>query len=189
MSEHLDIREHCGAGYAARTRFNAVSADLTVAFAADFCTAGEKLTRKAAGERYLAISLDMPCIDASRLLYRALRHWGVDILNVAGNGIATLVRHGWSQDSADEHVFDVLATVYHHWPLRRIITGGQTGIDLAGAIAAVALGIDVAITMPPGFLQRHEDGVDRVHSEAAIREDVLTRAARLSPRVPCGVTP
>ena len=51
------VRETVSPKYHDRTVMNAREADLTVAFAVDFSTAGEKLTREAAGDRYLAIGL------------------------------------------------------------------------------------------------------------------------------------
>ena len=45
--------------YAPRTQVNASSADLTVAFATDYATAGERLTMKMAGYRYVAVPLEL----------------------------------------------------------------------------------------------------------------------------------
>lgn len=45
----LIIKESTSSKYTPRTYYNAKSADLTVAFAVDFSTAGERCTHKAAG--------------------------------------------------------------------------------------------------------------------------------------------
>ena len=51
----MKIIENKSSSYAPRTFANAKSADLTIAFAIDFGTAGEQLTKKAAGQRYVAV--------------------------------------------------------------------------------------------------------------------------------------
>lgn len=156
----LEIREHKSASYAPRTYHNATTADLTVAFATDFTTAGEKLTKKAADGKYVAIDLSIDSIDAARQLYKACRKFDVKILNVAGNGIYTLSKSGWTQQSLNHHIYDILNLVYQHWPIKIIISGGQTGVDLAGGIAAKFINIPCTMTYPKGFKLRFEDGKD-----------------------------
>lgn len=178
----IEIVAHPSSGYKKRTEHNASQAGVTVAFAVDFETAGERLTRRAAGDRYLGIGLDTPEDDpvaAARLLYSALKRRNARSLNIAGNGVYTLIKHGWDQHSADAFVHAVVAQVHLHWPLEKIVSGGQTGIDLAGAVAAQVLGIPAVITLPGGFRQRHEDGVDREHTQDEIREQILSGAQRI----------
>ncbi len=93
----LDIQPHSSKSYSHRTYTNAAGAGLTVAFAIDFATAGEKLTHKAAGARYAAIHLGSDALIAARQLYRQLRQHNSCTLNVAGNGIYTLAQHGFDQ--------------------------------------------------------------------------------------------
>ena len=57
VSSDVTYRETCSPRYHDRTVINASWADLTVAFAIDFGTAGERLTRKAAGDRYLPVNI------------------------------------------------------------------------------------------------------------------------------------
>ena len=175
----LDIIEHTSSSYAPRTYFNAKSAELTVAFAMDLTTAGERLTHKAAGDRYVGISMQEDPIQAARILYKSLSHWNAKVLNVAGNGIYTLASHNWSQDQVNRYVYAVLAKVHEHWPLSRVLSGGQTGVDIAGIVAAYALGIDACATLPKGFIQRGIDKVDSVKTEAEISEYVKSQAALL----------
>ena len=178
-SDLLQVVAHRSASYAARTRHNARTADLTVAFALDYSTRGEALTRSAAGDRYLALRLDADRLAAARQLYQAVRHFDAQCLNVAGNGLHTLVRHHWDQARTDEAVFGVLQTVAAHWPIARIVCGGQTGADLAGATAGIALGIPVVMTLPAGLLQRDADGIDRTHTPGEIRDQVDRGTAAL----------
>ena len=101
------------------------------------------------------------------------------MLNVAGNGIYTLAPQGWSQESLNKHLHEILERVHTHWPLTRVISGGQTGVDLAGVTAAHALGIPVAATLPKGYLQRALDNVDREQSEAIVVDQIASGAAQL----------
>lgn len=176
----IEIVEHSSASYSPRTYANAKGADLTVAFAVDFSTAGEKLTHKAAGDRYIGIALALEPIQAARQLYRALRAQDAHTVNVAGNGIYTLAQHGWSQQRINRYVYEVLAKVHEHWPLKHVRSGGQTGVDMAGVTAAHALGIDALALLPKGFVQRAADKVDRQMPAADIREQVLAGAAELT---------
>lgn len=97
-------------GYKERTIKNA-SADVTIAIAIDFNTAGERLTK-----------------NADELVYMFL-------LNVV--------------NSPDLKV-----------KISAIRTGGQTGIDEAGAKAGVRLGIPTSILAPKCWRFRNEKGED-----------------------------
>jgi len=174
----LKILEHSSSAYSPRTYHNAKTADLTIALAEDYSTAGEKLTHKAAGEdKYLALPLygdTKDPIQAARVLYKVLRDRNLKepVLNVAGNGIYTLDKKGWTQDAANLHLLLLLSKVHQHWPLKQVVSGGQTGIDLAGIVAAYALGIDAVATLPNGFIQRGPDKRDVTHSSDQIRKQV-----------------
>ena len=154
----LTMRAHASDSYPPRTFDNAGRADLTAAFAFDFATAGEKLTKKAAGPAYVALDLALPAVENARLLFAALRATRVarPTLNIAGNGVYTLVERGWDQARADGYVLDVLRTVHTHWPLGQIVSGGQTGIDWAGGVAGRVLDLPVDMLFPAGFRQRDE---------------------------------
>lgn len=168
MQSELIVIESEVSGYKYRTQQNANSAPLTVAFAVDYETAGERLTKKSAID-YLAIPLAVEPIAAARLLFRHLKSTNVRRINVAGNGLYTLSKHGWTQGSVNDHLFQVLRKVNEYWPLELIISGGQTGVDMAATTAARALGIHAIANLPKGFLQRDIDGIDREHTEQEIR--------------------
>lgn len=146
--------------YPPRTYHNAGTADLTVAFAEDFTTYGEELTKKAAGEKYIAIHLQTDVKEAARALYRECRKRGVKKLNVAGNGIYSLVHFGWTDQSLNQYIYDVLGLVHTYLPFESIISGGQTGVDFAGGVAGEVFGLDCEMTFPKGFKQRNIDNVD-----------------------------
>jgi hypothetical protein len=168
----LTVEEHSSSSYSPRTYANAKGADLTVAFAVDFSTAGERLTHKAAGDRYLGIALEGCPIVAARRLFAELRARNAKTLNVAGNGIYTLAKAGWSQEQVNAWVFEALAKIAEHWPLTLVRSGGQTGVDIAGVAAAHALGLDALALLPAGCIQRFEDQVDRPHSQHEIRGQI-----------------
>lgn len=169
---NLTIVEHNSPHYSPRTWHNATTADLTVAFAVDFSTAGEKLTKKAAGSNFVAIPLETDVIEAADMLLQALTSRNAKILNVAGNGIRTLAKHGWEQDRANAYLLEVLAYVQTRTSIVQVQSGGQSGIDMSGAIAGVALDIPTVITMPKGCIQRYEDGIDIIFTPDQIRHQV-----------------
>lgn len=165
----LTVLEYPGS-YSARTRHNAQSAQLTVAFAVDFTTAGERLTRSAAGTSYLGFNLnvDIPLI-AARRLYSIVRGRNFRTINIAGNGIYTLAKFGWSQLRVNQYLLEVLNNVHRHWPLFKVVSGGQTGADIAGLAAAYAIDVpEVTAVLPKGFKQRLVDGRDVFQTEQSI---------------------
>jgi hypothetical protein len=176
----LTIIEHAKRSYVPRTTHNAETGHVTIAFAVDFTTPGEKLTKKVAGEeRLLESPMELDPVDAARELYKKLLKTDGRVLNIAGNGIATMKKHGWDQRRVDAHIYAVLSKVHQHRKIELVVTGGQTGGDIGGAIASVALDIETIVTMPNGLRQIHEDGVDRNHTEEQIREQIETGVAAL----------
>lgn len=152
--EFVKVLQHGSDKYPPRTYYNAKVADLTVAIAADYSTAGEKLTNKAAGEKYFRLDLDTSKAKAAQLLTQAINSWDVKILNIAGNGIYTLTKHGYSQEYVNRYMFDLLSSVSNWTSLHKVVSGGQTGIDFAAGVACEALGIPCTMTYPKGYLQR-----------------------------------
>lgn len=152
--------EHKSSHYAPRTYYNASKADLTIAIAANYHTGGEVLTHKASKDKYLALPIENPAIENARTLYRELKKRNVKILNVAGNGIYTLSKYGYEQKQVNQYVKELLGYVVPHWQLDLVISGGQTGVDTAGIVAAISLGIKAEACYPKGYKMRFEDGQD-----------------------------
>ncbi|BDD79653.1 hypothetical protein [Burkholderia phage FLC9] len=175
----LTILEHQSKSYVPRTFHNASTSDLTIAVAVNYYTGGEKLTHKAAGEKFIALPFHEPMIENARRLFIECRKRSVKVLNVAGNGIATYAKAGITRAQVNQYVYDILALVHHAWPLEKIISGGQTGADIAGIIAAYRLGIPAEATLPGGFRQRDEDGIDRDHTAEEIRAQVIEGSHQL----------
>lgn len=156
------IREHTSESYPPRTKINASGGDVTLALAVDMTTKGELLTKKMveeSGKIYLGQILDdkITSHDIARKLYKAITSTGGNHINIAGNSIHTLAQHGCDQNWINFFVFSIIEKVHEHYPIARIVTGGQTGVDMAGAIAGAALGIHTEVTFPKGFRQRVED--------------------------------
>lgn len=177
----LTVQEHESPGYAPRTHFNAQSAAITAAFAVDMTTAGERLTKIAAGPKYIGfeISKESDPLVIARKLYKEIKLKYANTLNIAGNGIYTLSQHGWSQEEINLFVYDVLKPVSEHLKLKTIYTGGQTGVDIAGAVAGYALGIDTIVTLPKGFRQRLADETDVRLSREVIEKQIKKYSKQL----------
>lgn len=175
----VTVVEHPSPNYGPRTKHNADSAGLTVAIASDFSTAGEKLTARVSEGKYLGIPLDVEPAKAGVRLAKAMRALGTTTLNVAGNGSYTLAKSGMTQQKINQHVYDTLAAAHALLPITKIVTGGQTGVDIAGAIAAKALSIPTVVTMPGGFKQRGVDQKDTTSTAAGITQQILDGAAVL----------
>lgn len=168
ITDSVTFRETSSPRYHDRTVINARESDLTVAFAVDFRTAGERLTRTAAGERYLAVNLpatpagfhDGDIIRrAAELIAHRTESQGPIRMNIAGNGLETLSRIGVTQDDADAFIADVLGRAMSMGlRLSEVMSGGQSGIDEAGTKAAVAYGLPATVTCPRGYLFNDDHG-------------------------------
>lgn len=175
----LRIEQHGSNRYPPRTWVNATSADLSVAIAVDFTTKGEQLTKRAAGDAFIALPLGGDPIEAARMLWKALHRRDARTLNIAGNGISTMAKHGWSQERINAWVYQVISTVHQHHPISFIRSGGQTGADIAGLVAAYALGIECLGLYPKHFLQRSIDNVDVRRSAEEIEDEIKAWAIAL----------
>lgn len=175
----LLLREHPSSAYAPRTGENVRLADFTVALAADFGTAGERLTAKLAGRRYACAGLLSPSSETARRLLAEMRGSNVHILNVAGNGLATLHRRGLRQGEVNAWVLQVLREVHAARPLSGIRSGGQTGVDCAALVAGLALGLPCEGLLPHGWRQRNREGQDVSADPDALARKLSEWALRL----------
>jgi hypothetical protein len=178
----LSILEHASANYKPRTIHNAVKADVTLAFAFDFLTAGEQLTKQAAGVlKYVPLDLHNRAVEvwakkAGHFIWESDYCKGRKItVNIAGNGIYTLKKFGWGPANINKTVYWTLMHLIANYGIRfeKIVCGGQTGADLAGAVAGVALHLPVEVTMPHGFRYRAADGRDYNSTEETIRTMIM----------------
>ena len=172
-----EFEEHPYTGYRGRTLRNA-SADVTFAFAAEFSTAGEKLTRRSVLEQglvYCPITYrgQLATENAIQAAVAALNRTGRPeiTLNTAGNGLCTLKRLG-DQAAVDAYAHDFLRRVQAAPNLATVIalvrSGGQTGFDEAGVKAAQQLGLRTLVLAPKGWTFRTADGQD-INDEQAFK--------------------
>lgn len=157
--------------YSDRTKKNAKWADLTIAFGVNFNTAGERLTATVAGDNYYAIKLGEYSKEAvAKTLIEIAKRFkskkGLKI-NIAGNGLYTLDKYGFTQNNANESVKIVLDTLQRiGLDISEIRSGGQTGFDEAGVKAADTLGIKWSILAPKGYWFRDANDKDISGREA-----------------------
>lgn len=165
----ITIREHKSSSYAPRTWHNAAQG-VTLAYAVDHSTAGEKLTQKAAGEKIVKVDANhtFDHLQPARALYSMLKKHDCHVVNVAGNGIYTFAKHRLGQQNVNDAIYHILYTVHQHWRIDHVVSGGQTGADLAGLVAAARLDINCTGMWPKGYKMRFEDGIDRYHTPEQI---------------------
>lgn len=175
----LQLQAHPDYSYVPRTKENAHTADVTVAFAVDFNTAGERLTKREAGPRYIGIPFGSDVTAAADALSAFILKRNGSTLNVAGNGIYTMAEHRVTQARCNAWVRDVLARVVARVKLTLIRSGGQTGIDQAGLVAALALGVPALGLFPKSFRRRNEQGNETSSTANAIRAELEGQAAAL----------
>ena len=163
--------------YSSRTRENANWSDITIALAQDFNTAGEKLTKSAAGNKYVSSILAAESNDASEIaenLYNQIKtKEKTDNLkiNIAGNGISRMKQ---SQSYYNDLMTQILMKLQDKGvTISEIRSGGQTGIDEAGIIAAQRLGIPNEVHSPANFMFRDESGKD-ISDEQAFKDRFLS---------------
>ena len=163
--------------YPSRTRENANWSDITIALAQDFNTAGERLTKNAAGNKYVSFTLAAESNDASEIaenLYNQIRTKGkTDNLkiNIAGNGIYSMKQ---SQSYYNDLMTQILMKLQDMGvTISEIRSGGQTGIDEAGIIAARRLGIPNEVHSTANFMFRDKSGKD-ISDEQAFKDRFLS---------------
>lgn len=172
--------------YGSRTDRNAAAAPVTMVYALDYESPGERRTKKAvdeSGGKYVRKESSMSLDQFASAIVKQLKATNATSLNVAGNAIKTWVKAGMSQKDVNKDLFDVLKIVKDRYPkLETIVTGGQTGADIAGAVAAHALGLNVDLFMPEGL--RQQDARDKpvtTNTIESIMRYVRTGAAMLNP--------
>lgn len=179
----LRLSESESSSYGPRTALNAKRADLTVAFALDFNSNGEKLTRQVAGSRYVGIPLGMDPDQAAKEILDKISVFDASILNIAGNSLHSLNKgksKALSQGEVNTWVFEVLSQVHAIRSLSAICSGGQTGVDQAGLVAAIALGIPALGHYPKGYRRRSQEGKDFLTEKSKLALELSQEAFILS---------
>lgn len=168
--------------YYDRTKLTA-AADVTFAFATDFNTKGEVLTRRLVNSHNklylntkLSSNLDISDIDFDYIKFAVnntieennLKKYSI---NIAGNGIYTLVKYGISQSDIDKYMFNFLSLYVElvKSPIEFVISGGQSGVDEAGSKAADKLGLNSFVYAPKYFRFRDINNID-IYDEYKFKE-------------------
>jgi len=167
----INFIQHKYNGYPPRTYSNA-TADATIAFAFDFNTAGEKLTKSAVkkhGKLYIPIFLTKFEVDefTEQKTAEQLSLHNVSSLNIAGNGLYSIYKKLGGredyQEYADAFVHIFISRILNLYDgIKQIRTGGQTGFDESGAKAGDSLQIPTTVMAPKGWMFRNKEGIDIV---------------------------
>lgn len=177
----LQVLQDTQPGYANRTKINAKSADITLAFAIDFSTHGEKLTARCAGD-FLHKTLwpTTPEVFHQEVLQSLTKlNLGKELkLNIAGNAIYTF-KSVATQKQLNKWVYECLKKLTQTHKITVVRSGGQTGIDTAGLVAALALEIPAIGYYPQGFKLRNKQGVDVYLLEQFIKDWLLKQKHEL----------
>jgi hypothetical protein len=163
--------EHPDPGYPARTRYNIIHSDYTVAIAVDFNTAGERLTKRTAVDQmrkpFLQIDLNYLVVDTfmeqnvQKLVDLMMKDdCPYRILNVAGNGIYSLRAEQIAFDNIMTKFFTMLLKQLPEGKLFEVISGGQTGVDEAAIKGAKANGLFTRVNAPNGWMFRNKHSRD-----------------------------
>lgn len=182
--QNLVTSQNISAHYGPRTVSNASASDYTIAVALNFDSKGEQLTRRAAGDKHLPIRFGGDPAKVGLEVGDFLSKSGKTdlVLNVAGNSLNTFkkIDPTVEQDAINKWMYLFLREVTSKVSVKMIISGGQTGSDVAGLIAGLALGLKVHGHYPKGFLMRNGNGEDCTYPETAVRARILARADMLA---------
>ena len=89
-------------------------------------------------------------------------------LNIAGNGIYDI---NATQEQVNNYLTEYLRELQKQGvTIKKVISGGQTGVDQAGIIAAQRLGIPSEVHAPSNFSFRGKDGKDVRGNEQLFKE-------------------
>lgn len=175
-TNNIDFQEDQTPGYRERTVKNA-SADVTIALAVDFTSAGERLTKSSVQsqhKKYVPVDANNIEVTSERIEFLVKQINSINkqqdafsdngiTLNIAGNGIYTM-KGKYTQEQVDEFTYQLLKGVVESPNLKYTISsvrsGGQTGFDEAGIKAAERLGLKTIILAPQGWKFRNINGQD-----------------------------
>jgi hypothetical protein len=175
----IDFLEHPSLDYPGRTRDNVAESDATIAFALDFNSPGEVLTKQYCDKYhkpYIPVDLLIITNKDIEVIISVLQKYEVKTLNVAGNSIYTIAKaipkrpEASKQSIIDKVVYNTLTSVFTYYPALELIrSGGQSGADEAGLKAAVLMGIPAYCLAPKGWPYITAEG-------ATVRNEFLFKA-------------
>lgn len=179
------IMEDSARNYGHRTWANAAWSDITLALATDFSSPGEITTRRAAGDKYMRYQLTR---NLHRLItfrqdgereaekiagmirnHSCYKEDGIR-LNIAGNGLVTLLKSGVDTNSVAAFIQMIFSACEKDGvKILEVRSGGQSGVDEAGIIAAQRCKLPCSILAPKGFRWRDRKGDEKEGRESFIK--------------------
>jgi len=187
----IEFEESPSSDYDVRTKTNIVESDITIAYAADYGSPGERATAreaKAAKTQFYQFGVEFgdDVERANRLAPIYEKNTGQEvIINIAGNG--EYQEKMIPTDQLTEEIAKDLAFLQKKGVgIVLVRSGGQTGADEAGVKAAVKLGIPAKVLAPKGWKFR-TGAPGGPHTNRTGREAFLARfgsAAVVSPSSP-----
>jgi 5'(3')-deoxyribonucleotidase len=176
----LILKQDDSPDYKPRTEVNVKQSDVTMAIAVNFDSPGEKLTKSLAlshGKLYIPVSPTGDISEKASKIVSVLNKYFESlgnktfVLNVAGNGIATL-KGSMTQHECDEFTYSLLKEINDHTNLKvkicAIRSGGQTGFDEAGIKAGLKMKLETTAYYPKNYRIRDLQG-----DKNLTREEVL----------------
>ena len=166
----IKFREAKHSGYIARTLETGLEGDLTIDFAKT--RKGSGATRRMAGTKWNHIPIDsdgLP-ITTSKEYKDSITNIAASLasgetVNIAGHGIYSIKANQKSVDASMNTMFSKITQrlkklgILNSLPdSAKIITGGQTGFDEAGAKAAAKYGFKTEVIAPKGYKYRTRFG-------------------------------
>ena len=140
MVKGVQFIEDSHYGYRERTLRNIIESDMTIIFAADDTTAGEKLTLAGCrkyNKPFLKFALPLMDIKLVKEVINKNVPDQVNSINIAGNGLYTLQKYGYTQFSVEVEVIPILLYLFLKTKVRTVRSGGQSGIDEVGIKAGI----------------------------------------------------
>lgn len=158
-------------GYPPRTKMNVQYSDLTFAFAVNFNSPGEILTKKLCttyGNVYVPIAIRPEESFGDSRMDKIISYVMENIqnptitVNIAGNSLETLFPI--KQEQVNEYIkrflVDFRMKTFGKLTIEESCNGGQSGGDLAGGLATRDLGIHTIVRAPYEWMFRDGNGKD-----------------------------
>ena len=136
---------------------NVNEADITFGLGTSFETKDEAISKDKAKAKWYGVTINnfknkkispkdiIPSQEAIDNIVANLKAIGGDKINIIGNDLAVLENAGYTQDAIDRYVYNILKEVNKAYPIKTILSTGQTGVAEASVKAAKRLGIPAKI--------------------------------------------
>lgn len=167
------VEDRCS-NYQHRTFMNVELSEITIIFAVDLTTAGEKCTLnycKTCERPAFVFTINerggIGNEQGGKLLelVNYIYDNKITSVNIAGNGIYTFNKYGITQERLNDLVYNFISFINtSKWSIKKVRSGGQTGADEAGLVAGDRLGLETTSLCPKGWRFRTIENKD-IYSE------------------------